>query len=221
VATNGVEALQALEDRSYDVVLMDVQMPAMDGLEATRKIHERLAAERPRIIAATANALQDERERCLAAGMDDYLSKPIRMEQLAAALAQVHPRSDVRGRASTAPAEAGSLHPGVLMRLRDTLGDEGIGEMIDVFLAEAPALISTLRRAIELDDAGELRRAAHTLKSNAATFGARGLADLCGRLEEMGKAGSLAGAPEVMTRAEAEYERVRSQLGRARQELAE
>jgi PAS domain S-box-containing protein len=223
VATNGVEALQALENRAYDVVLMDVQMPEMDGLEATRKIHERLASARPRIIAATATALQDERERCLAAGMDDYLSKPIRMEQLAAALAQVDARPDVQvpGSDPPAPAEAGSLHPDVLMRLRETVGDVGIAEMIDVFLAEAPALVTTLRRAIELDDAEELRRAAHTLKSNGDTFGARGLAELCRRLEEMGETASLEGAPELLTRVEAEHERVRSQLDRARRELAQ
>jgi HPt (histidine-containing phosphotransfer) domain-containing protein len=154
--------------------------------------------------------------------MDDYLSKPIRMEQLAAALAQVDPRPEqTRESGPSVQSEAGSLDPRVLTRLRDTLGDAGIGEMIEVFLAEAPSLISTLQRAVELDDAEELRRAAHTLKSNGATFGARGLAELCRRLEEMGQTASLEGAPERLTRVEAEHERVRSQLDRARRELAQ
>ncbi len=87
VAANGVEAIQAVERQPYDVILMDVQMPEMDGLEASRAICARWAAgERPRIIAMTANAMQGDREICLEAGMDEYLSKPIRVEELVAAL---------------------------------------------------------------------------------------------------------------------------------------
>ncbi|MFX1263624.1 MAG: response regulator, partial [Promethearchaeota archaeon] len=92
VAANGLEAIQALERQPYDVVLMDVQMPEMDGLEATRQICERWPiGERPRIIAMTANAMQGDREICLAAGMNDYVSKPIRVEELVQALARCKP----------------------------------------------------------------------------------------------------------------------------------
>jgi len=92
VAANGLEAVQALERQPYDVVLMDVQMPEMDGLEATRRICERWpGGERPRIIAMTANAMQGDREMCLAAGMDDYVSKPIRVDELVQALARCQP----------------------------------------------------------------------------------------------------------------------------------
>ncbi len=87
VASNGIEAVECVQRQAYDVVLMDVQMPEMDGLDATREIHRRVApGERPRIVAMTANAMQGDREACLAAGMDDYLTKPIRVDALVQAL---------------------------------------------------------------------------------------------------------------------------------------
>ncbi len=91
VVGDGVEAVAALDDRTYDVVLMDVQMPELDGLEATRQIRSRWPDRRVRIIAMTANAMAEDREACLAAGMDDYVSKPIRVDELIAALERVTP----------------------------------------------------------------------------------------------------------------------------------
>jgi len=95
VASNGIEAIESIERQAYDVVLMDVQMPEMDGLEAARRITARWSAgERPRIVAMTANAMQGDREECLAAGMDDYVTKPIRVDALVEALASATPRKD-------------------------------------------------------------------------------------------------------------------------------
>jgi CheY-like chemotaxis protein len=91
VAGNGLEALEALRRQTYDVVLMDVQMPEMDGLEATRIICDEWADRRPRIIAMTANAMKEDREKCLEAGMDDYVSKPIRVQELVEALSKCQP----------------------------------------------------------------------------------------------------------------------------------
>jgi CheY-like chemotaxis protein len=95
LASNGIEAIESVERQTYDVVLMDVQMPEMDGLEASRRITGRWKPEeRPRIVAMTANAMQGDREMCIAAGMDDYITKPIRVEQLVEALRQVRPRKE-------------------------------------------------------------------------------------------------------------------------------
>jgi PAS domain S-box-containing protein len=217
IAVNGVEALEAVERDAYDVVLMDIQMPEMDGVEATRRIHERFASRRPHIVAATANALQEERERCLAAGMDDYLSKPIRLEELAAALGRVQGRSKGPVPEGTADrGHSGAVDESALDGLRATLGEAGTDELLDTFLAEAPKLVSTLHMAVERDDADELRRAAHTLKSNAATFGATALSELSRELEALGETKSLEPAGDLVARAETEYERVRSALEGAR-----
>jgi CheY-like chemotaxis protein len=95
LASNGIEAIESVERQTYDVVLMDVQMPEMDGLEATRQIAAKWPrAKRPRIVAMTANAMQGDREMCIAAGMDDYLTKPIRVDQLVETLNQVAARQE-------------------------------------------------------------------------------------------------------------------------------
>jgi len=95
LASNGIEAIECIARQPYDVVLMDVQMPEMDGLEATRRITAKWpAGARPRIVAMTANAMQGDREDCIAAGMDDYMTKPIRVDQLVVSLAETRPRSD-------------------------------------------------------------------------------------------------------------------------------
>jgi CheY-like chemotaxis protein len=205
VVSNGAEALAALEQRRYDVILMDVEMPVMDGLEATRRIHERWSKTRPRIVAVTAGAMSEDRERSLGAGMDDFLTKPIRPEALSTALAEVPGRSD------------GGVDAPALERLAETLGDDAVlAGLIDTFLGEAPKLLSALDDAAGSGDAGELRRAAHTLKSNAALFGAEALADLCGKLEHMAEAGRVDGAPELVSAIEAGYARLEQALTAAK-----
>src|SRR4029453_13121248 len=232
VTANGLEALQALEREPYDVVLMDVQMPTMDGLEATRRIHQRWPeGRRPHVIAATASAMQEEREACLAAGMDDYLSKPIRVDELAAALrrcrphvappppapaggsgegAQAPPEREPQGQ----PAVAGGLDPLALERLVETTGDDRslLTALIDTFVSDAPRLVEAARRGLEHGQTDEVRRAAHTLKANGATFGATSLSELSRQLEALAKSGILEGADELMARIDAEYEQVRIAL---------
>jgi PAS domain S-box-containing protein len=210
---NGAEVLEALARRPYDVVLMDVEMPVMDGLEASRRINQEWpAGQRPRIIAMTANAMQGDREACLAAGMDDYLSKPIRREELAAALARAESRA-VPTDDSLPREEVSDPDPVELSQLEADVGDASfVRELISTFLNDAPGLVGTLRTSLEQGDLEELRRAAHTLKSNGRTFGATELAALSEELEVSAQTGTLAGAADLITRVEREYTRVEGAL---------
>lgn len=222
VAGNGVEALDALERQPYDVVLMDVQMPEMDGLEATRRIHERWpGAERPYVIAATANAMSDEKQACFVAGMDDYLSKPIRMNELVAALRRCRPRTASKSASKRSPSRAADseVDAKALDTLRQSFDDELVAELIGTFFDEAPGLVEIAKVAVEARDADTLQRAAHTLKSNAATFGATSLADLCRELEGKGKAGEIKGAEELVARIKAEMAATMRALGARLKEL--
>jgi PAS domain S-box-containing protein len=198
---NGLEAVEALEREPYDVVLMDVQMPELDGLEATRRIRARFEpGEGPTIIAMTANAMEGDRDECLAAGMDDYLSKPIRVDELDRALARCRPRSEA---VDTAALSSLAVSFGG--------GEDGWNEvraLVDTFLEDAPTQVAALHGAVEEGDAETARRAAHTLKSNGATFGAEPFAELCRELEGVCRQGTLDAAPDLLSRVDAEWERV-------------
>ena len=211
VAWNGREAVEALERQRYDVVLMDVHMPELDGLDATRQIRDRWKKEaRPHIIAMTANAMAEDREACFAAGMDDYLAKPIRLDGLANALRAARPS---RGAAEpTGPDGAAELDERALDDLRELGGDDSLGDVIDAFRAEATQLLATIRGSIERGDADALRRAAHTLKSNGATLGARALAEQCRELEEQARSEKLAEATALADSIERELGRVEAAI---------
>jgi len=210
VAANGLEAVEAVQRQPYDVVLMDVQMPEMDGLEASRRIKQGEAVTgRPRIIAVTADAMQGDRERCLAAGMDDYITKPIHVEALVAALTKTRQQSAAE---DSEPEASPVIDFKKFEEFRDTMGTDFIGEVIEVFNEDAPELLEQMKQALSSDDAELLRRAAHSLKSNSAAFGADKLAELARELERLGKEGSLAGAGDKVARAAAEYQRVQQAL---------
>jgi CheY-like chemotaxis protein len=211
VVPNGLEALSALRREPYDVVLMDVEMPELDGLEATRRIRSEWPADRqPHIIAMTANAMQGDRERCLEAGMDDYVSKPVKPEALAAAL-----RSGEERHRSVAPAAADGdlLDAAAFEQLRAATGDDAfVGELVSTFLSEAPALLTSLAAGIAEADVETVRRAAHTLKSNAMTFGATALAREAQTLEETARNGAVEGADRLLEAVEREFARARGAL---------
>jgi CheY-like chemotaxis protein len=212
VAGNGREVLDALHRQQYDLVLMDIQMPRMDGLEATRRIvREWPPNARPRIIAMTANALRSDREACLAAGMDDYLSKPILFDDLRAAILRIDSRGTSRPAAE--PGEAPTLDPSFMDRLRQleaVAGREEVRPFIDDFLLEAPRRVAALHRALREGDSEELVFTAHSLKGTSAQLGAVRLASLCQELESFGRSEAL-GSPKLATAVaalEIELERV-------------
>ncbi|MBI5302564.1 MAG: PAS domain S-box protein [Chloroflexi bacterium] len=210
VAGNGLETLDALRRQTYDVVLMDVQMPELDGLDATRRIRAEFdPAQQPRIIAMTAEAMQGDREICLAAGMDDYITKPVRVEELARALERATPLVEIANpEPATAQPTADVLDAHLLTDLREvTDGDmEPLIELVNLFQVNAPSLIEAIRQAASNHDADAMRRAAHTLKSASANLGAHVLADVCKEIEEAVRSGKQNGA-DPTARVEREYAR--------------
>ncbi|HEY5730307.1 MAG TPA: response regulator, partial [Anaerolineales bacterium] len=225
VAANGLEVLAALDRQAYDVILMDMQMPEMDGLEATRLIRGRGAGFcQPRIIAMTANVTRDDRQACLDAGMNDYLAKPIRVDELVAALnksqptnrnetlhkERKHPDNAPNGNVKQNASSSITLESCALDSLLKLVGGDktGFNDLIRSFLDETPPLLNQIHEALKIKDKELLRRSAHTLKSSSRDFGAVRLSELCQRLEALGKAGNLEDAMGLIEQVETEYESV-------------
>ena len=194
VVETGLEAIAALQAATYDLVLMDVRMPECDGLEATRRIRKRWPrAGGPRIVAMTADAMAGDREACLSAGMDDYISKPIRVEALAAAL-EATPSS------STVEAQAGTLHQAALAKLLEMVGNEPefVDELVDQYMIEAPRHVAALEAALGDADAAKLVGPAHALKGLSLTLGGLRVAEVSRSIEDRGRAGRLDGVDALI-----------------------
>ncbi len=219
VAHNGMEVLRALEQKAYDVIFLDVQMPEMDGLEAARRICERWPREkRPCLIAMTGNALMGDRERCIEAGMDDYISKPVRIAELQSALERWGPprarKTDTSffQRAANPPKE-NLLDQSILAELREMPAADGVSivhELVDLFLESAPQRISQITQAI--NDPPKLAFHAHALKSMSLNLGARRIVDLSRKLEELGRSGRVTEAPGLLRELETAFDQTRVQL---------
>jgi len=237
VANNGKEALECLHRQPYDVVLMDVQMPEMDGLEATRCIRQNdSSVVQPWIIAMTAHAMQGDRESCLTAGMNDYISKPIRTEALVQALKRcteaIHSHilwedegkefnatalSSTSGKVMINPPQTVTnrdrppIDPQVLQGIQEIGGedaDELLTEVIDSFLEDAIPRLQAIETAVRQDDAIALEQAAHAFKSLSSTMGATLLAELCQILENIGEAGNTVGSAPLLVQLQQEHQRV-------------
>ncbi len=200
LAENGLFAVQAWEKGGHDVVIMDVQMPEMDGLEAARTIRERekVCGGHIPIVAVTAHAMADDRRRCLEAGMDAYLAKPLQPEQVYGVLESltIHAREQPEEAAALPGPVSTSLD---LTRLRSMVGDEDlVQELVRVFLEDLPESLEKIERAIQKANAQDLRIHAHALKGAALNLGAQDLVENARELEELGKLARLERAPGLL-----------------------
>ncbi len=207
IVGNGAEAVEALQRVRYDVVFMDVHMPEMDGLEATRRIRAELPADaQPYIVALTASVLVEDRAACLAAGMDAHLTKPTRPHEITAVLAARHPL------ALAPPGPAGpDRQVAVRARLEELVGadpgaaeQEVVAQVLTSFLSRGPGLFAEVEAAADAGSAGELEASAHALKGSAGNLGLTALAELAARLEHAGRSGQLDEVPALLVLGRAE-----------------
>lgn len=192
VAADGRQALAALDRGAFDLVLMDVEMPEMNGLEATAAVRERerSSGAHVAIVAMTAHTDPADLERCLTVGMDGYIAKPLQMEALAPFLTQTQPAGEVAFDHAAA--------------LANVEGDtELLQEIVGLFLEEAPRLLEAIRNGITEQDSPALERAAHSLKGSAASLGAAAVVPAAQALENLGRGGQFAGASDALPRLEA------------------
>ncbi len=194
VANNGREAVRMLEEGGFDLVLMDIQMPEMSGLEATAYMRERERAsgEHLPIVALTAYAMKGDRERCLDAGMDAYLSKPIQPAELFRVIAELS--SAAKETTNHQPLRAFPLAVFDLAKALALMGDEPelLSELAAQFASECPQRVTEIRQAIERGESEQVEHVAHELKGAASTFAAQATADAALRLEQLGRSGNLA-----------------------------
>jgi len=209
IVGNGREAVAAVARERYDVVLMDIQMPELDGLEATRAIRASPSGTGLRIVAITAHASAADKERCLAAGMDDYLSKPFKARDL---FATVEGGAEPATPSTTAGESATRTDPVDLAGFRESLRqagvEESVGEILKAFAADAPRRLDALKKAVKASDPRAIERAAHAFRSPAATIGAHRLAALLQAVEVAAKEGSAERAGTKLEEVRAEIEAV-------------
>ena len=214
VVASGVEVLDALERQNYDVILMDVQMPDMDGLEATRRLKARFGATSPRVIAMTDSAMLGDREKCLAAGMDAYVSKPVELDQVRAVLIAVS-----QGTPPAAGENADDAIPVIdqrriaqLLELQDEQQPTLVADIIELFFADSPRHLETLAAAIRSGDSARLESTAHRYLSGIENLGARRMRTHCMELERLGRTGTVDAAAAALERLRLEFVRARESL---------
>jgi CheY-like chemotaxis protein/HPt (histidine-containing phosphotransfer) domain-containing protein len=217
---NGQQALEAFNPDTFDVVLMDVQMPEMDGFEATREIRKLEGGSGSHghmpIIAMTAYATEGDRERCLDAGMDDYVSKPISASKLFQAIDALVPvEPDTQASPSDSPAADG--HKSVSLNaeglIRSFENDQHLfQELVEIFLNDSPQMLSALRDSLNSNDADTFKRTAHSLKGMLRNFQAESAAETAFELEQIGDRGKLDGADRIVDSLAGQLEEVSRKL---------
>ena len=232
VVRDGDLALAAIEQHRYDVVLLDVQMPSKDGLEVAQAIRQRFPADRqPYLVAITANVMEDAREECLSAGMDDYISKPVQVAELMQVIEMHRLRagSDVfnKTNADATPFQIerrsaldGGFYPAgaaidMPLQTRLLMGEDTTWQFADLiarFLDDTTDLLSSMGVAAAHGDLLAIQRAAHRLKSSSALVGAPLLSELCDQLEHALRTNALIDVREHIERIVREFERVRAAL---------
>ena len=229
-AVNGLEAVKAQTQNGYDLIFMDIQMPEMDGVTATKTIIANFAPEdRPRIVAVTAHAMKGDRERYLEAGMDGYISKPVRVERLIEAIQETPCKNPVSETEMVGMAESGAAGgqaevasnssapaPVDISMFAEMLGmdnedaEEMLPELVELFLEDSAEQLDSMVTAVNSQDFDLLRGAAHKMKGGSASVAAVPLSKVCGELEHMGISQSLDGAQEQIDLAKAEFNRLKS-----------
>jgi signal transduction histidine kinase/CheY-like chemotaxis protein/HPt (histidine-containing phosphotransfer) domain-containing protein len=220
VVGNGLEAIEALRRVPYDLVFMDCNMPELDGFAATEEIRRLEGAHKTTVIVAmTANALKGDRERCISAGMDDYVAKPVSQKDLAAVVERwtqqrsrktVHPPPERKKIAPKPALDRSRLEE--LSALGDEEDDNWVTSLIQRFLEDASSRIVKLVVASETGDATTLGSVAHALKGSAANIGATTVAEIARSLQALGRSGNVDGATDLITALEQEFGRVRTEL---------
>jgi len=219
---NGEQAVAAVQTKPYDVVLMDCHMPVMDGYTATRRIREwegQTGSPRLRILAMTADAGRGDAEQCYAVGMDDFITKPVHLPELSAALERAGTeRGPVAAPASTgspAGGDSATLDFSVLAGFR-TLSEPGqpdpVVELIDLFLEDAPERLLAMQTSLARQDSDALKVAAHSLKGSARNLGARPLASICADLEHLAAKGEWTSAEPLLAAIGQEFDKLRALL---------
>jgi CheY-like chemotaxis protein len=230
VASDGHEVLDRTESDRYDIIFMDCEMPVMDGLQATRSIRQREKQQgRPRatIVALTANVSDEDRNRCLEAGMDDYLGKPFRMQDLFQMIEKWRVRvSDSNSEANPEVFQANSglsenvaedyLDRSYLNNIK-SLGPNGprmLAAVIGIYLNDSPILLDRLSQAFEAADLAGLAKVAHAFKSTSASLGASVLAEMCKQVESIARGNSMDGIGALISRIQSEYVKAKEALTR-------
>jgi CheY-like chemotaxis protein len=226
IVGNGREAVEALHNVDYDIVLMDCRMPELDGYAATRQIRDEVRGERKIVIVGiTANALGGDREKCLDAGMDDYLTKPVLLEELDKMLARWLMPGVVSngkcGAATTMPREP-AIDKAALARLAEIAppGSNFMIEIIEAFLGDMTERVAAIEGQVGMRDMAGIAATGHTLKGSCSHFGARRLMQLCVELEGVARSGNSEGLQAAVDWMVAETERVRSELQEYRETQA-